>query len=260
MSFFSFQKRNSRKKHQQSKSCERTKFLSLLSYGLGFLGCLKYNLEQADGVLSDHYIKSILQHYKVDDSELISLKDDFKSGVSDAKYAQKTHGVSNQKYLDLSTTNKKISEYKYDVRLSSHHVYSNKQCLTKWIDFVKYKDSDKRSLMKPALKKILTSFATELNISQVIYQQLYDLSDPNNGDQSNINGAYSQAYLDACLELGVEADSEFAMIKKAYQKLMNRYHPDKLASQNLSPNQLAKTTQLTQTYQKAYKTIRNYHR
>lgn len=52
--------------------------------------------------------------------------------------------------------------------------------------------------------------------------------------------------------LGLEAGADKAQIRKAWRKLASKYHPDKLVSQNLPPQELEKAEDMMQTINAAY--------
>ncbi len=52
--------------------------------------------------------------------------------------------------------------------------------------------------------------------------------------------------------IGVPENSSFDEVKKAYHRLMRKYHPDRLASQGLSPEMIKVYTEKAQTIQQAY--------
>ena len=58
--------------------------------------------------------------------------------------------------------------------------------------------------------------------------------------------------------LGVSSSASFAEIKKAHRKLMLKYHPDRLASQGLSPEMIKLYTQKAQDIQAAFNLIKEY--
>ncbi len=64
-------------------------------------------------------------------------------------------------------------------------------------------------------------------------------------------GALSQAY-DL---LGVSRESSDADVKKAYRRLMNRHHPDKLVSKGLPEEMIRLATEKTQEIKKAYELV-----
>ena len=56
--------------------------------------------------------------------------------------------------------------------------------------------------------------------------------------------------------LGVSPDASDAEVKKAYRRLMNRHHPDKLVARGLPEEMVKMATEKTQEIKAAYETIR----
>ena len=56
--------------------------------------------------------------------------------------------------------------------------------------------------------------------------------------------------------LGVSQQAEAAEIKKAYRRLMNRYHPDKLAGSDASEGRVAQAARKTREVREAYELLR----
>jgi len=56
--------------------------------------------------------------------------------------------------------------------------------------------------------------------------------------------------------LGVTAQADDDEIKKAYRRLMNQHHPDKLVSKGLPEEMIRLATQKTQEIKAAYERIR----
>jgi DnaJ like chaperone protein len=66
----------------------------------------------------------------------------------------------------------------------------------------------------------------------------------------------AQLLADAYGVLGVERDAGEAEVKKAYRKLMNQHHPDKLIAKGLPPEMMQLAKEKTQEIQAAYDRIR----
>lgn len=60
----------------------------------------------------------------------------------------------------------------------------------------------------------------------------------------------------ACRVLGVQVGDSPVTIKRAYRKLMNEHHPDKLASRGLPPSKLEIANQTTQNIQAAFNLLK----
>lgn len=69
----------------------------------------------------------------------------------------------------------------------------------------------------------------------------------------------SNSYKDALALLGVTADCEPAVIKRAYRRLLSQNHPDKLAGSGASPAVVRAATDRTRELQSAYNLIRERH-
>lgn len=78
----------------------------------------------------------------------------------------------------------------------------------------------------------------------------------------NQNGSYQQQPSQANIAnayriLGIKEGDEVATIKRAYRKLMNEYHPDKLVSKGLPPEMLETAKKRAQEIQAAYDLIKS---
>ncbi|MNE98085.1 DnaJ-like protein DjlA [compost metagenome] len=67
------------------------------------------------------------------------------------------------------------------------------------------------------------------------------------------------SYKDALTLLGVTADCEPAVIKRAYRRLLSQSHPDKLAGSGASPALVRAATDRTRELHSAYNLIRERH-
>ncbi|MDH4560888.1 MULTISPECIES: TerB family tellurite resistance protein [unclassified Pseudomonas] len=67
------------------------------------------------------------------------------------------------------------------------------------------------------------------------------------------------SYKDALILLGVTADCEPAVIKRAYRRLLSQNHPDKLAGSGASPALVRAATDRTRELHSAYNLIRERH-
>lgn len=65
---------------------------------------------------------------------------------------------------------------------------------------------------------------------------------------------------DAYRTLGVEPGTDFDEVKKAYRRLMNQHHPDKLVSKGLPEEMIEVATEKTQTIKAAYERIKESRR
>lgn len=63
----------------------------------------------------------------------------------------------------------------------------------------------------------------------------------------------------ACRTLGVRTNDDAATVKRAYRKLMNEHHPDKLAGKGLSPRMMDMAKRKAQDIQAAYEFLKGSH-
>jgi len=101
------------------------------------------------------------------------------------------------------------------------------------------------------------TICTELNIGRVELAQLeamiraqrgFRRSPQGSADAKRVRGAYQA--------LGINESSSNAEIKKAYRRLMNRNHPDKLASKNPDAAAIAEAERKTREIRGAYEMLK----
>jgi DnaJ like chaperone protein len=101
------------------------------------------------------------------------------------------------------------------------------------------------------------TLCTELEIGRVEFAQLeamirakrnFRRSTQGSADANRIRGAYRA--------LGINESSSNADIKKAYRRLMNKNHPDKLASKNLDKAAIAEAERRTREIRSAYEMLK----
>ena len=104
-------------------------------------------------------------------------------------------------------------------------------------------------LIHPEEKKLLYFIADELGFSHQHIEQFFHFA--GNRQQSG-KSALREAYA----LLGVKESDSLDSIKKAYRRLMNQHHPDKLVSKGLPEEMIKLATEKTQQIQKAYDLIK----
>ncbi|PKF51151.1 co-chaperone DjlA [Enterovibrio nigricans] len=79
----------------------------------------------------------------------------------------------------------------------------------------------------------------------------------NAGQQQHWQGDFSASRVkDAFKILGVDEDANSQTVKRAYRKLMNEHHPDKLAAKGLPPEMMEIAKQKAQEIQAAYDLVK----
>ena len=92
-------------------------------------------------------------------------------------------------------------------------------------------------------------------------QGYYDNQQNNQYNQSNHNGGYQSNSRQTDLQnaykiLGIDSSTDIPEIKRAYRKLMNEHHPDKLVSKGLPKEMLEAAKKRAQEIQAAYDLIK----
>ena len=71
-------------------------------------------------------------------------------------------------------------------------------------------------------------------------------------------GHQVQSLEDAYKVLGVAPDSDDAQVKKAYRRLMNQHHPDKLVAKGMPEEMVKLATEKTQKIRSAWERVRDH--
>jgi DnaJ like chaperone protein len=103
----------------------------------------------------------------------------------------------------------------------------------------------------PAERDLLYRIADTLGFSRQQIEQFFHFA--TGGKQASNASALEEAYA----LLGVKASDDDATVKKAYRRLMNQHHPDKLVAKGLPEEMMKLATTKTQQIQKAYDLIKN---
>ncbi len=115
---------------------------------------------------------------------------------------------------------------------------------------------------------VLNVIAQELGVSRLQFERYirmmerqqsgghaYSGTDSYSAFQQDL--AHDSILVDAYRVLGIRPDDDSVTIKRAWRKLMNEYHPDKLmAKTNIPPEMMEKAKQKTQKIQAAYDLIK----
>jgi DnaJ like chaperone protein len=116
-------------------------------------------------------------------------------------------------------------------------------------------------LAKPRLGKreraMLWKICTELDIGRVELAQLEAMIRAQKGFKRSPEGSADAARLQRAYEtLGVSPDASNSDIKKAYRRLMNRNHPDKIAGDNPADDVIAEAERRTREVRAAYEMLK----
>ena len=104
---------------------------------------------------------------------------------------------------------------------------------------------------RPEERRLLWDICSALGVSRV---DLAHIEAAVHGRAQRVGGTQSVA--DALRVLGLEPGADPAAIKKAYRRLMNRHHPDKLAARGLPEALMEDARRKTQSVQAAYASLK----
>jgi DnaJ like chaperone protein len=110
--------------------------------------------------------------------------------------------------------------------------------------------------MDPAENRILLYIAEVLGFDRAQVEHLIDfVAGAATGQRP---GHQVQSLEDAYKVLGVAPDSDDAQVKKAYRRLMNQHHPDKLVAKGMPEEMVKLATEKTQKIRSAWERVRDH--
>lgn len=114
-----------------------------------------------------------------------------------------------------------------------------------------------KSRLEPRERSLIWTICTELEIGRVELAQLEAMIRAQKGFRRSPEGSADTARLrHAYRTLGIEESSSNEEIKKAYRRLMNRNHPDKIASSNPDAAAVAEAERKTREIRGAYEMLK----
>ncbi|HEB55129.1 MAG TPA: co-chaperone DjlA [Gammaproteobacteria bacterium] len=112
-------------------------------------------------------------------------------------------------------------------------------------------------VLDPAERRLLEHISDMLGFSRLFYQQMHARVQAQRHFHMGGDAQSPEKRLQEAREvLGVSEDASDAEIKKAYRRLMNQHHPDKLVSKGLPEEMIKLATEKTQKIKAAYETIK----
>lgn len=107
-----------------------------------------------------------------------------------------------------------------------------------------------------AKRKVLWRVCRQLGISRIELAQLETIARLRRGRTGAAQWAAAPDEAASAFEvLGVDADASDDEVKKAYRRLMNRHHPDKLAGTDATEEDLARARDRTREIRAAYESV-----
>jgi DnaJ like chaperone protein len=115
-----------------------------------------------------------------------------------------------------------------------------------------------KSSLHQAERSLLWTVCSELDIGRVEFAQLEAMLRAQRGFRKSPAGAAdARRVSEAYNVLGVNQSSTNDEIKKAYRRLMNKNHPDKIAASKPNPKELAAAEKRTRDIRSAYEMLKS---
>lgn len=149
-----------------------------------------------------------------------------------------------------------LSEVLQQFRKECHRRRNLMQMFVEILLHAAYVDGD----VHPAERKILDQVRSQLGFSAVHFSHIEALvrnARHFQGEARYEAGVSPATMLREAYEiLGVEQSASDAAVKKAYRRLMNQHHPDKLVAKGLPEEMMRLATEKTQEIKKAYEVVK----
>lgn len=114
-----------------------------------------------------------------------------------------------------------------------------------------------KDALKPKERGLIWTVCTELDIGRVELAQLEAMIRAQKGFKRSPAGDADAARVrDAYTALGMSPDASNDEIKKAYRRLMNQNHPDKIAGNNPEDSEIAEAERRTREVRSAYEMLK----
>ncbi len=201
------------------------------------------HIGKADGVVSKDEIamaKQIMDHMKLDEEQKKAAIDLFNKGK------QSDFDLEGVLFQFIQVAHRRTTLLQMFLEIQLHAALADGK-------------------IDPAEQLIINKIAQQLGFSTRHVDQLVSLVRSNLGlggnnyyyGQGNEQKSHSALLKEAYEMLGVPASSSDAEVKKAYRRLMNQHHPDKLVSKGLPEEMIQMATEKTQQIKAAYEMVKD---
>lgn len=256
----------------------RQRILSLQFYLLGFLLALTHKkVKDIKDIpeANQKHIEKTVKSYSLSREEFKICQTELLKGIEHYYESLMLHEPSQQRYIDLQLIKSTLTDYKLSFRGEN----SAKELKTIIMFLFDYSFFHSNTLLVSAnlirsnlsedmfsekIQQFLRTTIQSLGLTHILYQQIYETVGnsqnlkANFSDNASFTKLYPQEYIDACLLLLVSDKADISDVRRQYNHFMRDNHPDKLASQNLSEDELRFHNDMTHQYNQAYQTIKKF--